>query len=483
MPKFSPSNEPLIEFSPSIAFILDNVKDCGDVVNSFFTMEENRFLPNAWGIYYVDVSEVEDSFKCTIFDIISEQTYSIRVKITGFWNYYFKGKKGEKQLTSFVKQYNELRKQFVKTEIKYNDPKAYGYSNYAKKGSWDKKVEDLPKGVPVEIPEFKFDPKNVRSTFLSLVRETYPHGHEEDVVPYLYPGLSKDKHGNYYKVIGNSNTVFTSHLDTASREKSGVVVHTYTKDGDEFFCTDGKTILGADDKSGVSVMFYMMANKVPGVYWFFIGEERGGIGSGNVIETLDDYPFMVDKNKVISFDRRNYHSVITEQMSTKCCSDVFAQALCDQLSKNGLKMSPDPTGVFTDSANFINEISECTNISVGYFDEHKTTEIQNISFLERLAKACVSVDWENLPIGRNVTLNTEIQRKYGRFMTALKKKRLTNTTTYKSSQEGYLEIYIDINSSISTAVSELTFFSDYFKKYEIDPMVTFEDEIIKITLK
>ena len=342
---------------------------------------------------------------------------------------------------------------------------------------------DLPIGVPVNIPDFKFDPMNVRNTFLSLVQETYPHGHEEDIVHLLYPGLSKDKHGNYYKVIGDSNTVFTSHLDTASREKSPVKVHTFNRGGDEFFCTDGKTILGADDKSGVTVMFYMMAHNVPGVYWFFIGEERGGIGSGNVLESLDDYPFMVGKNKVISFDRRNYHSVITEQMGTKCCSDEFAQSLCNALNANGMKMTIDPTGVFTDSANFINEIAECTNISVGYFDEHKTTEIQNITFLESLAKACVKIDWDNLTIARNVDLNTEVMRKYGRLMTALKKKKFINKVSYKSSQEGYLEIFIDLNSYVSSALSELSFFKDYFKNYDINPLVTFEEELIKITLK
>jgi hypothetical protein len=491
MPKFSPSNEPLIEFSSSIAYILDNVKKCSDIMYGLAYLEENKYISNAWGIFYVDVSESPGCFKVSMYDSyasptdVSENTIKIDVKIKAFWDYYYKGasKDNYLDLYSFISQYDELKKKFVKPEPTTGGKKyqAQTYKNYNKKVG--KSIEPLQRGTPVEVPEFRFNPKNVRSTFLSLVQETYPHGNEEDIVPFLYPGLSKDKHGNYYKVIGNSNTVFTSHLDTASREKSKVVVHSYKNNGDEFLCTDGKTILGADDKSGVSVMFYMMANNVPGVYWFFIGEERGGIGSGKVIETLDEYPFMVGKNKVVSFDRRNYNSVITQQMGTKCCSDEFAQSLCSELNKSGLKMTLDNTGVFTDSANFINEISECTNISVGYFDEHKTSEIQNISFLERLAKACVMVDWENLTIGRNVSLNTEVMRKYGRFMTALKKKRFSSTVTYKSSQEGYLELYIDFNCGISTAFSELTFFNEYFTKYGIDPIIIFQEELIKITLK
>jgi len=487
MPNFNPSNEPLIELSSSIAYILDNVKGCNDVMYGFAYLEENKYISNAWGVYYVDVSATPGCFKVYMYDSYSGNTdVKIDVKVRSFWDYYYKGKSKDNynQLDSFISQYDEIKKKFVKAESTTGGKKPQTYTNYGKTyGYTGTTIEPLPRGIPVEVPEFRFDPKNVRGTFLSLVQETYPHGTEEDIVPLLYPGLKKDKHGNYYKVIGNSNTVFTSHLDTASRDKSKVVVHSYKKDGDEFFCTDRKTILGADDKSGVSVMFYMMAHNVPGVYWFFIGEERGGIGSGNVLETLDEYPFMEGKNKVVSFDRRNYNSVITQQMGTRCCSDEFAKSLCDELNKNGLKMTLDNTGVFTDSANFINEISECTNISVGYFDEHKTSEIQNISFLERLAKACINVDWENLTIGRNVSLNTEVMRKYGRFMTALKKKKFSNLVTYKSSQEGYLEILIDINSGISTAYSELTFFKDHFTKYGIDPIIIFQEEIIKITLK
>ena len=70
------------------------------------------------------------------------------------------------------------------------------------------------------VPEpFSYNPKNVRSTFISLVTKTYPHGHEEEVMQFL-PELDKDSVGNYYKIIGeNPTTMFTSHLDTADRKQ------------------------------------------------------------------------------------------------------------------------------------------------------------------------------------------------------------------------------------------------------------------------
>ena len=32
----------------------------------------------------------------------------------------------------------------------------------------------------LEIPDFTFNPKDVKATFISLVTETYPHGHEDE---------------------------------------------------------------------------------------------------------------------------------------------------------------------------------------------------------------------------------------------------------------------------------------------------------------
>jgi hypothetical protein len=46
-------------------------------------------------------------------------------------------------------------------------------------------------------------------------------------------------------------------------------------------------------------------------------------------------------------------------------------------------------------------IPECTNISVGYNFEH-TAETQNITYLDRLAKASVNVDWSSLPTARKI---------------------------------------------------------------------------------
>lgn len=265
-----------------------------------------------------------------------------------------------------------------------------------------KRYKDIPlkKEVNTSIFEtkFYFDPTDVFYTFCSLTHKTYPYGTENESLKYINIPLEQDIHGNYFIKIGESQTMFSSHLDSATTQKIDVKLITFEKNGSKFVTTDGNSILGADDKAGVTVMLYMIENKVPGLYYFFIGEEAGGLGSSDLASMPNDY--IKNINKCISFDRRGYNSIITKQMENNCCSNEFADSLCSQLNKNGLSLKKDDTGIFTDSANFVNLIEECTNISVGYFNEHTNKEYQNITYLEKLCRACVQTNWEDLPISR-----------------------------------------------------------------------------------
>lgn len=229
---------------------------------------------------------------------------------------------------------------------------------------------------------------DIKEKFLELTTKTYPHGLEDDLAPMLCPGLQMDHFGNYYIQIGVSETIFTSHLDTADDAQSSV---THVFDGD-FIKTDGKTILGADDKAGVTLMLYMIENNVPGLYYFFIAEEVGGLGSKSV---ANDFKFRKYK-RVISLDRRGISSVITHQGGTPCCSVEFANDLANKLNEQGLSLFLDNSGRFSDSFAFNEVIDNCTNISVGYYNEHTTEECLNITYLEKLADALCRIDWEKL---------------------------------------------------------------------------------------
>jgi len=237
---------------------------------------------------------------------------------------------------------------------------------------------------------------NIKDTFLALTSKTYPYGFEDELVSFLPKGYFQDRHGNYFYKIGESRTAFTSHLDTACKDQVNIV-HKF--DGN-IIKTDGKSILGADDKAGVTILLYMIEKNVPGLYCFFFGEEVGCIGSG--LASSD--PMFKDYNRMISFDRRGTNSIITFQSSKRCCSEVFAKSLAKDFNQYGLNMSPDNTGVYTDSAEFTGVIPECTNISVGYYKEHTHDENQDISHLIKLCNASTKVDWESLPTKRDPKL-------------------------------------------------------------------------------
>jgi hypothetical protein len=239
---------------------------------------------------------------------------------------------------------------------------------------------------------------NIKDKFLELTSRTYPHGTEEDVFPLLNSELQKDEFGNLFIKIGESDVMFTSHLDTAT---SALTQVNHVFDGN-IIKTDGKSILGADDKAGVTIMLYMIENKIPGLYYFFLGEEVGCVGSRKVANVQKDQK-IEGINKVISFDRRGNDSVITFQSSQRCCSDTFGEALSKQLNlaDDSFSYKNDPTGILTDSVQFIKIYSECTNISVGYRSEHTFSEQQDIEHLTKLAEACLLVDWNGLPVDRD----------------------------------------------------------------------------------
>ena len=257
----------------------------------------------------------------------------------------------------------------------------------------------------------------VRRKFLQLTNYTYPHGTEGFLKSHLPQGYKTDKWGNFYYLVGETpSTMFTCHLDTAC-SKQQKVTHVQTHN---MIKTDGKTILGADDKAGMVVILTMIQNEVPGLYYFFLGEEVGCIGSGHLSRNWEDVSFSKHINKVVSFDRRGTTSVITHQFYGRCCSDEFAEELSTRLSSTSedLKLRPDDTGVLTDSAQFMSIVSECTNISVGYYREHTTSESQDIEYLQKLCKVVCKIDWETLPVMRDPLLIDEDDDDYEDFLEA-----------------------------------------------------------------
>lgn len=250
---------------------------------------------------------------------------------------------------------------------------------------------------------------NFKELFIKLTEYTTPYGTESDLEPILssiIKDLRKDPIGNYHKIIGNSETLFTCHLDNFC-EKKEKVTHIIENN---IIKTNGTTILGADNKAGVCVLLYLISNNVPGHYCFFIGEEpilSGGLYGSSLFSQA--YKNITKYKRVISFDRKETYSIVRRQLAQDCCSLDFALELSSRFVENMIWFEPDASGYCTDSASFLEVIPECTNISVGVWDEHTNQECVDIDYVERVAVAASKIDWETLPVIRKPKYWLEIE--------------------------------------------------------------------------
>lgn len=190
------------------------------------------------------------------------------------------------------------------------------------------------------------------------------------------PGMITDPYGNLHTAIARqdgstSRVLWSCHTDTV-----------HWDEGDQRVTVTGRYLqlspseqysncLGADDTVGVWIMRQMILAGIPGHYVFHHGEEHGGIGSGDV--TRYEPERFADALYAIAFDRRGTRDIITRQAGGRCASDTFAYTLARQL-RPVAKYRPSPNGVYTDTAEYMHLVPECTNISVGYEAEHGDRE-------------------------------------------------------------------------------------------------------------
>jgi hypothetical protein len=214
-------------------------------------------------------------------------------------------------------------------------------------------------------------------------------------------GMFADEAGNRYIKIGTAPVIWSSHTDTVHRKPGGQKITV----GDGIVSLSVReteaNCLGADCTVGVWLMRQMILRGVEGLYIFHAEEEVGGLGSqhiaNNNAQLIDGYHW------AIAFDRKGYRSIITHQM-TRCCSDGFADALADALGGDWEK---DDGGTFTDTANYTGIVPECTNISVGYFDQHTGNETTDVYFAFALLEKLCALDVHSLPVLRDPTAVNE----------------------------------------------------------------------------
>ena len=218
----------------------------------------------------------------------------------------------------------------------------------------------------------KLSERELLNLLLRLLSRTTPHGTERTLAPLLPKGGIWDKADNYVVEVGSgSQTMFACHLDTVCTER--MKTKAILKHG-MIYSKRKRCPIGGDDKAGVLCLIAMIHAGIPGTFVFHAGEECGGIGASHIAATMELSRF----KRAIEFDRRGTSSVITNMGWSETCSAGFANTLCGRL---GMGFKPDPTGIFTDTSNYIEMISEVTNISVGYSGNHTANETLDAAWL------------------------------------------------------------------------------------------------------
>ena len=252
---------------------------------------------------------------------------------------------------------------------------------------------------PLALPELFISQEDQHDIDVLMQMHAYcrPDGSKAEaafIKRYIAPtGAHADAMGNLILRIGTAPMLFSCHTDTVHMQ-DGKQATVFADWQLALAANTESNCLGADCTAGVWLMLQMIAARIEGLYIFHAAEECGGLGSSHIASETPD--LLAGIRHAIAFDRRGTSSVITRQAGAVCCSDTFATALCKLLPH----YKPDHTGIFTDTANYVGLIPECTNISVGYVNEHTSGELLDVSHLLNLRDALLCADFASLPIER-----------------------------------------------------------------------------------
>ncbi|WP_439357915.1 M28 family peptidase [Bradyrhizobium sp. DASA03007] len=236
-------------------------------------------------------------------------------------------------------------------------------------------------------------------TIISMLSYRRPAGsgsEMEFIKRFIIPlGATMDKHGNWRLTIGNDPTVlWSSHTDSVHHSEG------YQKvDYDGKFISlpanSKSSCLGADCAAGVWIMSEMIKAKVPGLYVFHFAEEIGCVGSRAIVEK--EPGLLKNIQAAIAFDRRGTTEIITHQ-GVRTASDAFADSVALQLPN---RFKPSDKGVLTDTKQYRGLVAECTNIAVGYYNEHRPHEALDTHHLIELRNHMIQFDQSKVVIERD----------------------------------------------------------------------------------
>jgi len=230
--------------------------------------------------------------------------------------------------------------------------------------------------------------------FKELTSTTIPPGSEHLLDEFFIKrGFKKDSFGNLFIRSDKSKVLVTAHIDNFCQEIKNV---NHVID-DKSIKTDGNSILGSDNKSGVCYLLSMLDSGKDYNYLLTVKEEIGRLGSINFLSNNQDW--LKDIKICLTFDRKGVSDIVNFQSGERCCSDDFLNLISSELEKWNINLKSS-MGAKSDTYTFRNTISECINISSGTFNEHTTSEYLDLNYFEKVIKFCQGFDLNSLKTWR-----------------------------------------------------------------------------------
>ena len=239
---------------------------------------------------------------------------------------------------------------------------------------------------------------------LSTCRPHLSSVEEEFIGEFITPlGVERDTFGNLYKRIGTAPVMWSCHTDTVHHKEGIQEIQLRNKRTIELHKHEKSSCLGADDTAGVWLMCQMIKAETPGLYVFHRGEEVGCLGSKWIAK--NNKGLLDGIQACIALDRKDFNNLITFQRGDRCCSDDFGRSLSEEINSimwenEHLDYTNDDTGIYTDSASYVDIIGECTNLSVGYSGQHGKGEKLDMFHLAYLREALIRIDLSKLRYSR-----------------------------------------------------------------------------------
>lgn len=220
-----------------------------------------------------------------------------------------------------------------------------------------------------------------------------PHPNEDVMYCYLCKWLQdhnveyESDGKNIWRLTGKK-FILSSHYDMV--KTNGRAEHFYIKDNviKGYNKDYQQTSLGADDKNGIWICMKCIEKGLqPDFIWSF-GEEVGLLG----IHQLDDAGVLKEhikeNNVCLVLDRKGYGEILNEGGTGKYCN-TLAQDLVNfgNSLEFGLKVG---SGTMSD-AEVLSKYCESTNMSIGYYNGHSSTENTNWEELQKMRDFVVKV--------------------------------------------------------------------------------------------